>query len=119
MELKKKIEAHFDFIWNNDKNQAIVSDADVDNFEQLPHHVQNQLYRDFLFVDFCSEFMVNIPNLKSTLNIPGGINVMFTWDDQNYRDFMINLMRYLQPRMASSGTIIFRTVEEVEEIFFI
>jgi hypothetical protein len=32
---------------------------------------------------------------------------------------MINLLRNLQPRMEPSGTILYRTVEEVEEIFFI
>jgi len=38
-ELKKKIEAHFDYMWNNDKNQAIREEDDIKNFEQLPEHV--------------------------------------------------------------------------------
>jgi hypothetical protein len=84
IELKQKIEAHFDFIWNNDKNQAMISENDVDNFDQLPQHVQNKLYRDFLFCDFCKLFMVsyfNIPNLKSPLNRSGGITILYSWDD--------------------------------------
>jgi hypothetical protein len=36
IELKKKIEAHFDYIWINDKNQAISTECDVDTFNQLP-----------------------------------------------------------------------------------
>ena len=32
---------------------------------------------------------------------------------------MINLVRKLEPRYEEKGTIIYKTVEEVEEIFFI
>lgn len=52
-ELKKKIEDHFDYMWNNDKNQAMMTEEDIEQYEQLPEHVQNRLYNQFLFSDFC------------------------------------------------------------------
>lgn len=66
--LKKKIEDHFDFMWNNDKNQAMKTEDDIKNYEQLPEHVQNRLYTNFLFHDFCQLFTqsyFNIPNRKA------------------------------------------------------
>ena len=41
------------------------------------------------------------------------------WDDQCYRDFMIHLLENLEPRTEPSGTILYKTIEEVEGIFFI
>ena len=38
-ELKKKIEEHFDYMWNNDKNQAMMTEEDISQYDQLPQHV--------------------------------------------------------------------------------
>ena len=38
-ELKKKIEVHFDYMWNNDKNQAMKTEEDISQYDQLPQHV--------------------------------------------------------------------------------
>lgn len=38
-ELKKKIEEHFDYMWNNDKNQAMKTEEDIGQYDQLPEHV--------------------------------------------------------------------------------
>ena len=45
--------------------------------------------------------------------------IFFTWEDQIYRDFMIEVLTMLEPRYESSMTQLFRTIEEVQEIFFI
>ena len=34
--LKKKIEAHFEFLWSNDRNLAVKSELDKSIFLQLP-----------------------------------------------------------------------------------
>jgi hypothetical protein len=44
---------------------------------------------------------------------------VYTWDDQCYRGFMMNLLQNLEPRREQPGTVIYRTLEEVDEIFFI
>lgn len=71
-------------------------------------------------MDFCVLFIplyFNIPNNK--YERLGATKVLYTWDDQNYRDFMLNLLRNLEPRTEPTGTVIYRTLEEVEEIYFI
>ena len=60
----------------------------------------------------------NIPNTKAPL-LSNGKFPFYSWDDQAYREFMINLLRKLEPRREPSGTILYRTIEEVEEMFFI
>jgi hypothetical protein len=114
--LKREIEEHFDYRWKHDRNQAITSDEDVSHFEQLPDGVQDKLYREFLFISFFSNFTYSYFNIPKNVS---GLKVYYTWDDQSYRDFMINLVRKLEPRYEVTGTIIYKTVEEVEEIFFI
>ena len=66
--LKKKIEDHFDYMWKNDRNQAMKTEEDLSQYEQLPEHVQNKLYTNFLFSDFCTLFTRSyfcIPNRKA------------------------------------------------------
>jgi CRP-like cAMP-binding protein len=46
-------------------------------------------------------------------------SVCYTWEDQNYRDLMIKIVRTLEPRRLEAGKIIYKTLEEVDEIYFI
>lgn len=54
--LKKDIEAHFDYRFNNDKLIAFREEKDLSIFEQLPEEVQQTMYVEFLFKDFLNEF---------------------------------------------------------------
>ena len=36
-----------------------------------------------------------------------------------YRDFMIDMLKLLEPRHVCQDTVLFQSIEEVEEIFFI
>jgi hypothetical protein len=51
-EFQKAIEAHFSYIWDQDKNFAVRDEKDISLLEQLPHDIISRLYRDFLFSDF-------------------------------------------------------------------
>ena len=39
LELKRQIEHHFNYKWENDKNAAIVDDEDLELFDQIPDEV--------------------------------------------------------------------------------
>lgn len=55
-DIKHRIEEHFDYKWNNDKNQAFLTEEDNSIFEQLPEDVQVCLLKDFMFSDFLESF---------------------------------------------------------------
>ena len=44
-----EIQSFFEYKWNNDKNQAILTEKDKSLFLQLPDEVQQRLYNGFLF----------------------------------------------------------------------
>lgn len=67
------------------------SDFERRIFDELPHEVQDKLYTGFLFVSFLSNFRLFF-KLKS---IKGN---SFTWHNQNYRDFMMQILMNLEPR---------------------
>lgn len=64
------------------------------------------LYKDYLFKDF-------LYNFRYIFNIPKYDNILYNWEDQIYRDFMIELLQQLEPRFEDKGTILFRELEEV------
>jgi hypothetical protein len=37
-------------------------------------------------------------------------NPIYNWEDQIYRDFMMGLLRFLEPRKEEKGTIIFKSL---------
>ena len=45
--------------------------------------------------------------------------VYYTWLDQNYREFMTDVLRKLEPCQFSKGTIIYNELDEFMEVFFI
>jgi hypothetical protein len=42
----------------------------------------------------------------------------YNWDDQYYRDFMVTLLRNLEPRREESEVILFHELDDVTEILF-
>ena len=54
--MKDQIEKYFDYRWVNDKNQAVSNESDQQLIEQLPSHVQREIYSDFLFSIFLKSF---------------------------------------------------------------
>jgi len=43
----------------------------------------------------------------------------YTWDDDEYREFMIKLLLNLNPRYEPAGSVLFEELEEVNEMIFI
>lgn len=43
----------------------------------------------------------------------------YTWDDQQYRDFMMGIISILEPRFEEKNEIIQRPAQEISEIYFI
>lgn len=55
-EMKMKMEEYFAYKWSNDRNQAITEEADLEMMDQLPDHVQNNIFTKFLYVEFLITF---------------------------------------------------------------
>ena len=87
----------------------------MDIFDQLPHLVKENIYKDFLFSKFLKKF-------KRTFEISNMINPnqnsFYTWADQVYRDFMIEIMRSLEPIRVEKGSTLYREQEEMTEVYF-
>lgn len=83
--------------------------------------MQDDLVKDFIFTDFLDLFgssYFGIPYTKSPDSEQLGV-VFYTWDNQIYRDMMMDILYKLEPRMEPANKILFMTIEEVEEMFFI
>lgn len=82
------------------------------------------LYKDFLYKDFLKvfsgvfSFTKNQTASTDTLRLPPGKVLYYDWDDQIYRDFMIELFQQLEPRFEPKGSVLYNELEEIQEIFF-
>lgn len=115
--LKKSIEDHLDYLWNNDRNMALIDESEMRLFLTLPISVQNSLYLDFLYTDFIDLFQHSY--FKFQKNLSSKQLQFYSWDDQIYRQMMIDILSKLEPRKEPAFSVIFQTIEEVQEIFFI
>ena len=43
----------------------------------------------------------------------------YTWQDSQWSSFMIHFIKNLEPRRFQQGEIIYRDLEETEEIYFV
>mmetsp|Transcript_26418 Transcript_26418/g.40331 ORF Transcript_26418/g.40331 Transcript_26418/m.40331 type:complete len:286 (-) Transcript_26418:1043-1900(-) len=78
LDLKKKIENHFDYQWKMDKNMGFRDSGDIMIYDQLPEIVRCSIFKDFLFLDFLSSF-------KKQFTFPKRYNrfqpSFYTWED--------------------------------------
>ena len=123
----KRIRDHFDYRWKKDLNQFVELDEGLSHLLQLPIDIQNDIYCKFLYHSFISDFSLaggyfKFP--KFVKNAQGILEVRKTqpyydWDDQIYREFMMGVLRLLEPRQEEKETIIYLSIEDVDEMFFI
>lgn len=117
--LQKRIEEHFAYKWEYDRNQAIDKDTELALMEQLPDFVVNKIFSEFLYEEFLRQF-------RETWRIPKPqqphsrqhAQLYYGWDDQKYRHFMIEVLRNLAPRFENKGSILINELEEVLEVLF-
>lgn len=110
------MEEYFLYTWDKDNNYAIHTDEDVLLFNQMPQKVQQNLYRVYLFSDFCTHFRKFYTFKKTHDNI---MNSFWTWEDEVYSEFMIKMFRSLNPIYFKPKEQIHRELEEVHEILFL
>ena len=91
-------------------------------FNKLPISVQDDLLKDFIFTEFLDLFSKNyfrIPWPKSSDDSQFLGTMFYNWDNQIYRAMMIDILNKLEPRTEPAGKILYMTIEEVQELFFI
>uniref|UniRef100_A0A7S3FW38 Cyclic nucleotide-binding domain-containing protein n=1 Tax=Strombidium rassoulzadegani TaxID=1082188 RepID=A0A7S3FW38_9SPIT len=123
LDLKLKIEEYFDYRWINDKNQAVSTEEDIKLLNQLPPSVQRKIYSDFLFEQFIKNFkkFFDFPKENPNKN-EEDIKIdyaFYTWNDVQYQNFMINILKSLEPRQFGRREVIYVELDEVNEILFI
>lgn len=116
-ELKEKIEQYFTYRWTNDKNIAICTEADLKIFDELPPDTQQKLYSEFLFKIFIKNFKKFFEFKKETnAKVP---HTYYSWHDVYYQNFMIEMLKQLEPIQIPSRETIHYELDEVNEILFI
>jgi len=73
-ELIEDIEHFFDYYWEFNRLGALETDLDLNFRDQLPLYVQNEIYMNYLFVDFCYKYktyfkpkLVDLDNMQDKL----------------------------------------------------
>jgi hypothetical protein len=90
-----------------------MDETDLSIMEQLPNDVQDRIYNNFMFHRFLNVFL-------GFFKVPiGQSQTLYKWDNPVYREFMLKLLRGMQPRKYSNGEIIFNQLAEVGEVIFV
>jgi hypothetical protein len=92
--------------------------------EQLPDHVQREIYSDFLFSIFLQTFkkFFDFPMEVQKDRKEGEAKIehaFFKWDNEEYQSFMIQILKSLEPRRFEKMEIIYLELDEVNELSFI
>jgi hypothetical protein len=105
----------FKYFWANDKLACFKDEEDLRYVDELPDIIKIEIFKGFLFRSFINTF-------KNFFVIPKHIDQQhsyFKWTDEVYADFMISLMKFLEPRTYKVGQIIHEELSEVEECLFV
>lgn len=87
-------------------------ERDSQIMDQLPNDVQDRIFNKFMFGKFLKKFNdifhIEMDSVKENRGLQ-----LYTWDNFNYRSFIIKLLRNLQPRTYNRGELIYSQLEEV------
>ena len=107
------------------------SDQDKHLLAQLPLEVRRDLYTKFLYKVFLEEFshvfqfekdpmqrvlIGNDPNKSVDVRIEHSV---YTFQDQNYLNFIIKVLDALEPFQYEANQLIYRELDEVNEMTFV
>ena len=113
---KTQLENYFEYRWNNDKGLAISSDEDQTLLNQLPEDVIIKIYK-FLYSEFLKEFrgfFTFFKNEKQISNVRSIRTDIYSWNDHEYQQFIIEIMTNLEPRHCLDQEILFFELDDVD-----
>lgn len=90
------------------------TEIDLRYFDELPESIQIEIFKGFLFKPFISCFKKQFEIQKNS-----NLHSVYKWEDTNFAQFMIALMKTLEPRRYQHGEVIHGELEEVLEIQFV
>lgn len=102
-EFTTRIEEYFEYFWSNDKLYSVATDEDLRYYDELPPDHKVDIFKNFLFRPFVQTF-------KKLFEIPKHKHVKhsyYKWFDESYSEFMIQVMRYLEPRFYKKDELIY------------
>lgn len=90
---------------------------------QIPDSVQDKIYSGFLFHEFLGKIQQFFRLSKATSKnmfqkSKIKIKSYYTWNDQQYRDFVLQVLTLLEPRFEKKHTILIDELDEFNEILF-
>lgn len=120
------MEEYFEHRWKYDRNAAIDDPQELSMLYQLPVWVQDDIYTDFLWRVFLQKFSGFFRIIKGSkfgitkYKIDGieYCHSYYTWNDQNYREFMTCLLQNMEPCRYGKNCVIYNELDEFGFIFF-
>ena len=103
-EFTTEIEDYFEYYWSNDKLYSVATEEDHRYFDELPQSIKTEIFKNFLFKPFIQTFK-KMFELRKNLKIQ---HSYYKWDDDIYSEFMITLMKLLEPRKYQDGEMIYQ-----------
>jgi len=79
----------------------------------MPDFLQEEIFRQFIYKDFLTDFhrTFTLPNFDRPQK-----HCHYTWEDDYYRKFMMDVLRTLEPRQEQKGAILLEENDEVSEV---
>ena len=97
-----ELEDYFEFYWENDRLYGLSTEGDMRIFDELDNRIKNEIFKNFLFRPFIQTFH-NFFELRKNTGDPQIKHSYYKWIDDDYSEFMIQIMKYLKPRRYVSG----------------
>ena len=116
-EHKLYIEEYFDYRWKNDKNVALDISCEENStvLNQMPETVIEEILKSYQWKPFLHKFKKTFvfPNMDNEYK-----HSYYTWSDEAYRNFMFEVLSFLEPRKEAKGRVLLCENDEVNEVLF-
>ena len=87
-------------------------------FEEIPSQTRLYILKNFLFADFFIEFD-KFFEMEMPSDDPKIQHSFYRWGNDEFDEFMIEVMKGLVPRKYSYGQIIYQELDDIIEMTFV
>ena len=111
----EEIEEYFAYYWSRNRLASLATEKDMRFFVELPEQIKTKVFKDFLFSEFIYKFN-KLFEIRMNKNLQ---HSYFKWSHTPYQNFMIAILKKLEPRRIKDNTLIYEELSEVLETTFV
>ena len=113
IKIQNRLVKYFDYRWKNHRYHCFTEKYS-NIVEQIPEEIIDILLKSMIYREFLEKYSHNLQYEKEDTHL----HARYTWEDDEYKNYMRHIIAILEPREEMPGTTIINELDDFLEVTF-